>query len=64
MIARVIRSRASVPHDIIQVEMGTVPKIIQVPISNNLGVPLRTVLKSPKQLAEHGDIHCWYVETQ
>ena len=62
------------PHDIIWAEMGVAPKITEVLfrsvtcIQGLWGLPKgrysRLTLLSSRQLAEHGDIHCWYAEMQ
>ena len=72
MIACIIRSKALVPHHIIQTAMGEVPIIIIVlfwlmtSIHRFWELPKgsysRLALASSKQLYEHGDVHCWYAE--
>ena len=73
-IARIIRSKALMPHHIIQTEMGAAPIII-VALFQLItciqwfwelpkGRYSRLALMSSRQLAENGDIHCWYAEMQ
>ena len=50
MIAHMLRRKASMPHDMVSV--------------TNIQRYSRLALTSSKQLVEHGDNHCWYVETQ
>ena len=67
MIPRMIRSKASVPHDIIRAEMGVAPIITEalfqsVTCTQRLWeLPKqrypRLALMSSRQLAENGDIH-------
>ena len=57
------------PHDIIRAEMGAAPIIIKalfqsvISIQQFWEIPKQRYSTS-KQIAEHGDIHCWYAETQ
>ena len=70
-IACMIGSKTPMPHDIIQIEMGTDPIVIQASFRSMTYIQLlwefptrrysMLALMSSKLLAEHGDIHCWYV---
>ena len=78
MIAHMIRSKASVPHDIIQEEVGQTPIMDNIIFQyfemettqksgsdkypTSLRVPKEKVLS--KQMAEHEDNHCQYAEMQ
>ena len=72
MIARMIRSKASVPHDIIRAEMGAAPIITEALFRSVTCIQRlwelpkrrypRLALMSSRQLAENGDIHYWYAD--
>ena len=74
MIVCMIRSKASVPHDIIRAELGASPIIIEALFRSVTCIQRlwelpkrrypRLALMSSRQLGENGDIHCWYAEMQ
>lgn len=74
MIARMIRSKPSVPHDIVRAELGAAPVVVEalfqaVTFMHRIWeLPHerypRLALMSSKRLAEDGDTHCWYAEMQ
>ena len=73
-ISRMLRSKALVPHDIIHAEMGATSVLIealfllvtyiQQLLMLSKGRYSKSACTSSRQLAEHGDIHCWYAEMQ
>lgn len=72
MIARMIRSKPSTPHEIIRAEMGAAPVVTEallraVTFLHRIWeLPRqkypRLALTSSRQLADEGDTHCWYAE--
>lgn len=72
MISRMIRAKASVPHDIIRAELVAPPIVVEaltrsVSFMHSLwDLPrhryARLALESSRQLALQGDIACWYAE--
>ncbi len=74
MIGRMIRSKASVPHDIVRAEMGAAPIAVEALLRSVTNIQRiwklpkerypRLALMSSLQLTAHGDTHCWYAEMQ
>lgn len=72
MISRLIRAKASVPHEIIRAEMAAPPMEIEaltrsVSFIHSLWDTsrdryTRLALESSRQLALHGEISCWYAQ--
>ena len=72
MIARMIRAKASVPHEIIRAELGAPPLVIEALtrsvsfIHSIWDLPrdryVRLALESSRQLASQGDTSCWYAQ--
>ena len=72
MTAKMIRCKASVPHDIIQAEMGATPIVVEALtramafIHSLWRLPhqryARLALESSRQLASSGDISCWFAQ--
>ena len=72
-IANMIRSNASVPHEIVWAEMGAAPILIEALLRSVACIQrlwklhkrrYSMTIMSSKQPTEHGDIHCWYAKMQ
>lgn len=74
MIAHMIRSKPSTPHEIIRAELGAAPVVTEallqtVTFLRRIGdLPQqrypRLALDSSRQLSEEGDTRCWYTQVQ
>ena len=72
MISWMIRAKASVPHEIIRVELAAPPRVIMALtksisfIHSIWSLPrdryARLALESSRQLALRGDTSCWYAQ--
>ena len=72
MISRMIRAKASVPHEIIRAELAAPPLVIEALtrsvsfIHSIWDLPrdryARLALESSRQLASQGDTSCWYAQ--
>ncbi|KAH7434041.1 hypothetical protein KP509_07G098200 [Ceratopteris richardii] len=72
MISRLLRSKPSVPHDIIRAELGTPPMLVEalfqaVSFVHSLWDTTRDrytrlALESSRQLALQGDTSCWFAQ--
>ena len=72
MISRMIRAKASIPHEILRAELAAPPLVIEALtrsisfIHSIWGLPrdryARLVLESSRQLTSQGDTSCWYAQ--
>lgn len=72
MISRMIRAKASIPHEIIRAELAAPPLVVEA-LTRSVSFMHRTwalprdryahlALESSRQLASQGDRSCWYAQ--